>query len=101
MVDSVSVVPQSGSDVGGFVEPEKVNGGVAEGGEILSGSAIADATVILTIRGVAYPVKAVFDVPMLSPPFEKLSGVSVIARHTGDGVLCFDSLFAVAQRAAC
>ena len=101
MVDAVGILPQGGGDVGGFSEPEEVNGEVSKSSEILSCLRVPDSTLVFAVSGVANPMQTILDIPVLAPPTEELARISLITRNAGDGVLCLGGLFAVAQRAAC
>lgn len=100
MLDLVSVLAESCCNVCGSLKSEEVDGSVSEGGEIVSGCAVADTAVVFAKRRITNPMKTIFDVPVLSPPGEKLTRIGTTARDAGDGVLRLDSFFAVAQGAS-
>ena len=66
----------------------------------MSRHAMANAAVVFAKGRVADPMKTVLDVPVSSPPGEKLTRVGTSTRNAGDGVLRLDRLLATAQRAA-
>jgi hypothetical protein len=100
MVDAVSILPQGGGNVDDSVESEEVDGSVAEGGQVMGRRAMGHATVVFAKGCVADPMKTILDIPVLSPPGKKLPRIGTITRDAGDGVLNFDGLLAVAQRAS-
>ena len=100
MLDLVSVLAESCCNVCGSLKSEKVDGRVSEDSEIVSSCAVADTAVVFAKGGVADPMKTILDVPVLSPPGEKLTRIGTTARDAGDGVLRLDSFFAVAQGAS-
>jgi len=51
--------------------------------------AAADSTAVLAPDDITHPVQAVFNQPLATPPLEKLSGVGLLTRYAGDGVLDF------------
>jgi hypothetical protein len=87
-----------GGDLGASGEAEEVDGGVAEGGQVLRSVAAADLATVFAVGNVANPMQPVFDVPMSAPAGEQLGGVGPLVRDAGDGELHFDGSLAVADR---
>ena len=79
-------------------ESEEIDGGVAEGGQVVTSSGVLDAATVFLPEGVTDPMDAILDAPMTSPEREQLGGVDAAGREAGDRVLHFFHELAVAQR---
>ena len=58
---------EAGGDFRASGEAEEVDGGVAEGGQVLRPVATADLAFVFAVDDVANPMQPVFDVPMAAP----------------------------------
>ncbi len=56
-------------------EAEQRNDGIAEGGQVLRGIALANAAGVLVERDVPHIVGTVFDAPVATPPSEQLGRI--------------------------
>lgn len=84
---------QSGGDVVTTETAKEVDGGVAEGREVLRGGTTADTAGVFGKRYVPNVVDAVLDPPVVTPPSQELSSIRHGPRCAGDGVLDFDMSF--------
>lgn len=84
---------QSGGNVVAVETAEEVDGGIAEGREVLRGGATADTAGVFGERYVPNVVDAVLDPPVVTPPSQELSSIRHGPRCAGDGVLNFDESF--------
>src|SRR5436309_2617844 len=77
------------------ISPQEVEGGVAEAGQCVAASGVANAAVVFAEIHVAKVVEG-FDPPVSAPVSEQRGGLGKTAREAGDSVDHLDGFLAVA-----